>query len=44
MDYRTYKPCEDLATLIKCYWTLENPKEDTPKKQTIVPDGCMEMI
>ncbi|MDJ1506959.1 helix-turn-helix transcriptional regulator, partial [Xanthocytophaga agilis] len=42
--YRTYKPCEDLATLIKCYWTLENPKEDTPKKQTIVPDGCMEMI
>lgn len=44
MDYRTYEPCEDLASLIKCYWTLESPKEDTPMRQTIVPDGCMEMI
>ncbi|WP_447951722.1 DUF6597 domain-containing transcriptional factor [Chryseobacterium koreense] len=44
MDYQIYEPCEDLATIIKCYWTLESPKEDTQEMQTIVPDGCMEMI
>jgi len=44
MNYQTFEPKNDLLTLIKCYWTLENPKEETPEKQTIVPDGCMEMI
>jgi hypothetical protein len=44
MDYQTYQPCEDLAAIIKCYWTLESAIEDTPEMQTIVPDGCMEMI
>lgn len=44
MNHRTYKPHEDLATLVKCYWTLEIPKEKAPKKNTIVPDGCIKMI
>lgn len=44
MDYQTYKPSEELAYYVKCYWTLESPKEEIPEKQTIVPDGCMEMI
>ena len=51
MNYQTFEPNQDLTTLIKCYWTLESPKparpaggEETPEKQTIVPDGCMEMI
>lgn len=44
MNYQTFEPSQDLATLIKCYWILESPKEETPEKQTIVPDGCMEMI
>lgn len=44
MDYQTYEPSEDLAILIKCYWTLESPKENITERQTIVPDGCMEMI
>lgn len=44
MNYQTFEPSQDLTTLIKCYWTLENPKEEAPGKQTIVPDGCMEMI
>lgn len=44
MDYMTYEPSEELAYFIKCYWTLESPKEEIPEKQTIVPDGCMEMI
>jgi len=44
MNYHTFKPSEELAYFVKCYWTLENLKEETTEKQTIVPDGCMEMI
>lgn len=44
MNYQTFEPSHDLTTLIKCYWTLESPKEEMPEKQTIVPDSCMEMI
>jgi AraC-like DNA-binding protein len=44
MNYQTFEPNHDLSPLVKCYWTLEHPKEDKPQKQTIVPDGCMEMI
>lgn len=44
MNYQTFEPSKDLTTLVKCYWTLESPKQETPEKQTIVPDGCMEMI
>ncbi|WP_340062973.1 helix-turn-helix domain-containing protein [Ascidiimonas aurantiaca] len=44
MNYQTFKPSQDLTTLVKCYWTLESPREETPERQTIVPDGCVEMI
>lgn len=44
MNYQTFEPCHDLTTLVKCYWTLKSLKKKTPEKQTIVPDGCMEMI
>lgn len=44
MNYQTFEPSQDLTTLIKCYWTLESPREEITEKQTIVPDGCMEMI
>lgn len=44
MNYQTFEPNNDLTTFIKCYWTLESLKEEIPEKQTIVPDGCMEMI
>ena len=44
MNYQTFEAHSDLTTLVKCYWTLESSKEDTPERQTIVPDGCMEMI
>ncbi|MFZ4928643.1 AraC family transcriptional regulator [Chryseobacterium sp. Mn2064] len=44
MDYQIFKPNANLAPFIKCYWTLDHPKEDVPQVQTIVPDGCMEMI
>lgn len=44
MKYETFEPNEDLKSLIKCYWTLENHSEEKTEKQIIVPDGCMEMI
>lgn len=44
MNYQTFEPSGDLAALIKCYWTLESEEEEPPEKQTIVPDGCMEII
>lgn len=44
MDYQTFQPQPDLASIIKCYWTLDSPGEAVSQVQTIVPDGCMEMI
>lgn len=44
MSYKTYTPGRDLEAFVKCYWTLEMPKETEPERQRIVPDGCMEMI
>nr|WP_315028443.1 helix-turn-helix domain-containing protein [uncultured Chryseobacterium sp.] len=44
MEYQTFEPNPEFSPFIKCFWTLEHPKEDIPQSQTIVPDGCMEMI
>lgn len=43
MDYQTFQPHPDLASLISCYWTLEVPADANAQKQRIVPDGCIEM-
>jgi len=44
MKHKIFEPNSDLSTLVKCYWTLESPKEKTPTKNIIVPDGCMKLI
>lgn len=44
MNYQVFEPGEALSPFVKCYWTLEGRGQETPQKQTIVPDGCMEMI
>lgn len=44
MNHQIFEPNQDLTALVKCYWTLESPKEKTPERNTIVPDGCMKMI
>lgn len=43
MDYKTFKPHPDLASLVKFYWTLEVPYDPNNLKQKIIPDGCIEM-
>lgn len=44
MNHQIFEPHPDLAPLVKCYWNLEIPKAIAPKKNTIVPDGCIKMI
>jgi len=45
MIYQTFEPSSSLSSFIKCYWTLDSEDgEEALEKQTIVPDGCMEMI
>jgi hypothetical protein len=44
MKHHTFEPHPDLSDFIKCYWSLEIPADDTPKKNTIVPDGSIKMI
>ncbi|WP_276371540.1 helix-turn-helix domain-containing protein [Chryseolinea sp. H1M3-3] len=44
MNYQTFQPRSDLASLVKCYWTLEVPVQKNPQRQRIIPDGCIEMI
>lgn len=43
MNYQTFQPHSDLASLVKCYWTLEVPAVES-QRQIIIPDGCIEMI
>ena len=44
MNYQTYQPCPELASLIKCYWILEVPISAEKQRQRILPDGCIDMI
>lgn len=44
MRHQIFEPNRDLAAFVKCYWTLESPKEKTPTRNIIVPDGCMKFI
>lgn len=44
MNYQIFEPRIELREFVMCYWTLESPKEGTPEKNTIVPDGTMKLI
>lgn len=44
MKTQIIQPKDELADFIMCYWTLESPKNSTPEKNTIVPDGTMKLI
>ncbi len=44
MEYKTYSPSPVLAPLVRLFWSLEADATAIAEKQTIVPDGCMEMI
>ena len=44
MNPKIFEPHSELADFVKCYWTLESSLKDTPKRNTIVPDGTMKLI
>lgn len=44
MNYQTFQPHSDLASVVKCYWTLEIPPLKDVQRQRIIPDGCIDMI
>ncbi|TDS16709.1 AraC family transcriptional regulator [Maribacter caenipelagi] len=44
MHYEIFEPQENLKEWVKCYWNLESDFENTPLKNTIVPDGTMKLI
>lgn len=44
MNYEIFEPSRELAMLVKCYWIMESSENETIEKQSVVPDGCMEMI
>ena len=43
MDYQTYSPRAALQSVVKCFWTLEVPAEES-SRQRILPDGCIELF
>jgi AraC-like DNA-binding protein len=44
MNHEIFEPQENLKEWIKCYWNLESDFENTPLKNTIIPDGTMKLI
>ncbi len=44
MHYQTYQPDPALQSIVKCFWTLEVPAEESAERQRILPDGCIELI
>ena len=44
MNYQVYTPSPELQPFVKCFWSLDDEKQDEPVKQRVLPDGCMEMI
>lgn len=44
MKGKIFDPSEELKEFVMCYWTLDFPREITPKINTIIPDGTMKLI
>ncbi len=44
LNPKIFEPHFELTEFIKRYWTLDGEKENTPLKNTIVPDGTMKLI
>jgi AraC-like DNA-binding protein len=44
VNHESYPPSADLASFVKCYWTLEGQANNTTQKQRVLPDGCIELF
>jgi hypothetical protein len=43
MDYQQFEPKPELEPIVKCFWTLQVPKQESYQRQIILPDGCVDM-
>jgi len=44
MNGKIFEPSKELKDFVQCYWTLDFPRADSPKMNTIIPDGTMKLI
>jgi AraC-like DNA-binding protein len=45
MNYAEFKPSKSLSQLVKCFWTLDQPKTAIPvTPEPVMPDGCIELV
>ncbi len=44
LNPKIFEPHVKLTAFVKRYWTLDGQKENTPLKNTIVPDGTVKLI
>src|SRR5436190_16845786 len=44
MQYQETLPAKFLAPFIECFWTLEGESDPTSAPESILPDGCVEII
>lgn len=44
MNPEILTPNKELSDFVMCYWSLNSIQEDTPAKNTIIPDGTMKLI
>jgi AraC-like DNA-binding protein len=44
MEYKEYAPCHQLAKYIECYWFAYSDKPPFREKESLIPDGTIELI
>ncbi|MCL5028004.1 MAG: AraC family transcriptional regulator [Bacteroidetes bacterium] len=44
MEYKEYKPCKLLSDFIECYWTAKADKPPFREKESLIPDGTIELM
>jgi methylphosphotriester-DNA--protein-cysteine methyltransferase len=44
MFYQEYQPCAALADFVKCFWIMEATHNPFQGKESLIPDGCIELI
>ncbi|MCF2518387.1 DUF6597 domain-containing transcriptional factor [Dyadobacter sp. CY351] len=44
MTLESYRPSADLASFVKCFWTLEGQAGIETPMQRVLPDGCIELF
>ena len=43
MNYEAFEPSPELSAIVKCHWILEVPGDLEAPKQSVLPDGFIEM-